>query len=78
MSVLSEENPALALAIFTATASSVAINTLQRANLIEQAEVDKLVQALTACRQRAGDDPRVVEIAEIVTDVLLDPSRTGR
>ena len=78
MSVLNEENPALALAIYAATAASVAVNALQRAKLIEQFEVDGLVEALTMCRQRAGDDPRVIELAEIVIDLLLDPSRTGR
>ncbi len=67
-------NPALAFAIYASTAATAAVAALREAGLIEEADVQRLVANLTLCRQISGDVPALIEHAELLTDILLDPA----
>lgn len=64
-------NTALALAIYASTAATTCAIALRNAGLIDQANIDQLVTHLTRCRAIAGDEPAMIEHAELLTDLLL-------
>ena len=69
-------NPAFAFAIYASTAATAAIVALRDANLIDGDEIKKLAENLTICRLVAGSEPRLIEHAELLLDMLLPGSRS--
>ena len=72
-----QNNPALAFAIYASTASTAAIVALRNAGLVDDTIVKQLVENLTMCRQISGSEPRLIEHAELLMDMLL-PQASGR
>lgn len=66
-----ENNPELAFAVYASTASTVAIRALKEAGILQDETINELVKNLVICRQAAGQTPRLVEHAELLTDILL-------
>ncbi len=64
-------DPALAFALYASTAATMAISALRDAGLVDKATIDLLVASLTTSRRLAGNEPRMVEHAELLTDLLL-------
>ena len=64
-------DPALAFAIYASSAATMAISALRAANIVNKEVIDQLVENLTRCRLHAGDDPVLIEHAELLTDLLL-------
>ena len=75
MDDLPKNDPAFAFAVYAATAATAAVTSLRKAGLMRQDNVDDLVRNLTICRQRAGNDARLIEVAELLTDMLMDQSK---
>lgn len=70
-----ENDPALALSLYASTAASAALVALKNMGRIEQANIDQLIQTLTICRKASGDEPMLIEHAELLLDMLLDQSK---
>ncbi len=70
------QTPEMALALYASTAATLAVKGLQRAGHVTGPEIGALVDNLMACRTIAGQDPRIEEHIELLTDQLL--SETGQ
>jgi len=70
-----ENNPELAFAIYASTAATLAVVKLKEAGLVSDDELAALVENLTICRRAAGQTPRLVEHAELLTDILHLPRK---
>jgi hypothetical protein len=72
------QTPEMALAVYAATAATVAIKALQAARVLRDDQIGELVNNLMACRAVANRSPRIEEHIEMLTDILLsDPHRNG-
>ena len=76
--MIENDDPALAFAVYAATAASFIANALRRHDLLTDEEIKTLVSNLTAARTKAGDNPYLIEVAELLTDTLLDASKSDR
>lgn len=65
------EDPALAFALYASTAATMAISSLRAADLVDKMTISLLLASLTNCRPLIGNDPRLIEHTELLTDLLL-------
>lgn len=66
------EDPALAFALYASTAATMAISSLRAADLVDNATINLLLASLTNCRPLIGNEPMLIEHAELLTDLLLE------
>lgn len=67
-----KDDPAFAFAMYASTASTIAVAALRNAGILDDQIIQSLVQNLTMCRTIAGNEPKLIEHAEHLTDMLLE------
>lgn len=66
----------MALALYAATAATMAARTLHNAGVLTGEEIEALIGTLTACRAASGVSPRIEAHIETLLDALLAPPGT--